>query len=79
MQLLTTLTPDELAEHWRAIIVNTPDGDYAILQFHTGQVIESNTYWWAVVRVREHWPEVYTTSLETAMSWLANALLERCF
>ena len=76
---LTTLSPDEVAKHDRPISVITPDGSYQVLHFREGQVIAGATFWWAVVRTNEHWPEVYATSLEAAMGWLGHRLCETCF
>lgn len=76
---LTTLTPDEIAPFERPILVTTPDGSYEVIHFKTGQVIAGEVFWWGVVRTSEVWPEVYSTSLEDAMGWLARRLLQTCF
>jgi hypothetical protein len=79
MKTLTCITPEVLAQNTRPISIITPDGSFAIMKFRTGQVIDDQTYWWAVVRTEAIWPEVYTTSLEEAMNWLSRRLLETCF
>jgi len=79
MKTLTTLSPEELADFDGVILIESPDGKYDVLRFPRGQVIAGETFWWAVARHGDHWPEVYTTSLEEAMAWLSRRLLETCF